>query len=63
MIIKTVKELLSSTDYGSNVDVKGWVRSKRGSKEVAFLPINDGSTIKNIQVVVDLTAFSEDTMK
>lgn len=58
-----VKQLLSSTSYGSQVEVKGWVRSKRGSKDVAFLPINDGSTIKNIQVVVNLANFSEETMK
>ncbi|MBN2680921.1 MAG: asparagine--tRNA ligase [Bacteroidales bacterium] len=49
-----IKQLLESGDAGSKVTVKGWVRTKRGSKNVAFLAINDGSTINNIQVVVDV---------
>ena len=32
---------------------KGWVRTKRGNKEIAFIALNDGSTIKNVQVVVN----------
>ena len=38
---------------GQEVLAKGWVRTKRGNKEIAFIALNDGSTIKNIQVVVD----------
>jgi asparaginyl-tRNA synthetase len=49
-----IKTLLESTDYGKEVLVKGWVRTKRGSKNVAFIALNDGSTIKNLQIVVDL---------
>lgn len=47
-----VKDLLAMQP-GSEVLVKGWVRTKRGNKEVAFIALNDGSTIRNIQVVVD----------
>lgn len=44
------------------VNVKGWVRTKRGNKNVAFIAINDGSIIHNIQVVVDVAAFSDDEL-
>lgn len=46
--------LLQSRDYGNEVVVQGWVRTKRGSKNVAFVALNDGSTINNIQIVVDV---------
>lgn len=59
MIKETVKALLSSTDYDRQVEVKGWVRTKRGSKEVAFLAINDGSIIHSIQAVVNIASFEE----
>ncbi|HJN06684.1 MAG TPA: asparagine--tRNA ligase [Bacteroidales bacterium] len=49
-----IKSLLESRDYGKEVVVKGWVRTKRGSKNVAFIALNDGSTINNIQIVVDV---------
>ncbi|MCQ2975300.1 MAG: asparagine--tRNA ligase [Bacteroidales bacterium] len=58
-----VIDLLKRTDYGSNVTVKGWVRTRRGSKAVNFIAINDGSTIKNIQVVVDVEKFDENILK
>ena len=48
-----VVEVLQRTDYGTVVNVKGWVRTHRSSKAVDFIAINDGSTIKNVQVVVD----------
>ena len=47
-----VVDALVSTDYGKDITVKGWVRSHRSSKAVDFIALNDGSTIKNIQVVV-----------
>jgi asparaginyl-tRNA synthetase len=47
-------DALKSTDYGSNALVKGWVRTVRSSKQVAFIALNDGSTIHNIQIVVSL---------
>jgi len=49
-----VKDLLKKTP-GEQVLAKGWVRTKRGNKEIAFIALNDGSTINNIQVVVDKT--------
>lgn len=48
---------------GSMVNLKGWVRTKRGNKNVAFIALNDGSIIHSIQIVVDLAAFDEATMK
>lgn len=58
-----VTDLLKSTDYDSIVNVKGWVRTKRGSAAVAFIALNDGSVIHNIQIVVDLNQFDEELMK
>jgi asparaginyl-tRNA synthetase len=48
---------------GQKIRVKGWVRTKRGNKSVVFIALNDGSTIKNIQIVVDVESFSADTLK
>ena len=45
------------------VDVKGWVRPRRGNKHVQFVALNDGSTIKNIQIVFDMTKFSDDDLR
>ncbi len=47
---------------GKQVNVKGWVRTKRGNKNVAFIAINDGSIIHNIQVVVDVVAFNNEEL-
>ncbi len=55
--------LLRSDKLGAEVEVKGWVRTKRGNKNVAFIALNDGSTINNIQVVADVAAFDEETLK
>ena len=59
---KKVKELLSQKP-GQEVLAKGWVRTKRGNKNVAFIALNDGSTINNIQVVADVAKFDEDLLK
>ena len=48
---------------GEKVCVKGWVRTRRGNKNVQFIALNDGSTIKNIQIVIDLSKFTEDELK
>ena len=53
-----VKDLLAM-QAGCEVLVKGWVRTKRGNREIAFIALNDGSTIKNIQIVVDKNAETE----
>ncbi len=45
------------------INVRGWVRSRRGNKSVNFIALNDGSTIRNIQVVVDLANFAEEALK
>jgi len=58
-----IKELLSSRNYGSEVTVKGWVRTKRGNKNITFLALNDGSVIHNIQVVVEMNKFDEVLMR
>jgi len=50
-----INELLKSTEAGREINVKGWVRTKRGSKNVSFIALNDGSTINNIQVVVEMS--------
>ncbi len=58
-----IVELLSRTDYGTSVTVKGWVRTRRGSKSVNFIALNDGSTIKNVQIVADVEKFDAEMLK
>ena len=58
-----VVDVLKCTDFGAVVNVKGWVRTHRSSKAVDFIALNDGSTIKNVQVVVDPAKFDENTLK
>jgi asparaginyl-tRNA synthetase len=58
-----IVDLLESRDYGTTVCAKGWVRTRRGSKAVNFIALNDGSTIKNVQIVADVDKVSEDTLK
>jgi len=61
-----IVDLLSApekTGIGNNVNIKGWVRTKRGNKNVAFIALNDGSIIHNIQVVVDPASFDEELLK
>ena len=57
-----VKELLQSRP-GQEVTAKGWVRTKRGNKNVSFIALNDGSTINSIQVVVDTASFEDELLK
>ena len=58
-----IVDLLQREDYGAEVNVKGWVRTKRGSKAVNFIALNDGSTIKNVQIVADVEKFDPEMMK
>ena len=58
-----VVDLLKATTFGESVCIKGWVRTRRGSKQVAFVALNDGSTINNIQVVIDNSQFDEELLK
>lgn len=58
-----IVDVLKSTDYGTTVNVKGWVRTRRGSKQINFIALNDGSTINNVQIVVDLDKLGEEYLK
>ena len=58
-----ISDLLKSTAYGTEVNVRGWVRTRRSSKQVAFVALNDGSTISNVQIVIDVEKFDEDMLK
>ena len=58
-----IVDLLKSEDYGAVVNVKGWVRTRRGSKSVSFIALNDGSTINNVQIVVDVVKLGEEFLK
>ncbi|MBQ6988929.1 MAG: asparagine--tRNA ligase, partial [Alistipes sp.] len=58
-----IAEILKSGVVGSDITVKGWVRTKRGNKNVAFIALNDGSCVANIQIVVDLASFDEEKLK
>jgi asparaginyl-tRNA synthetase len=59
----TVKELLGATEKNREVLLKGWVRTRRGNKQLAFIAVNDGTIIHSIQVVADLNSFPEEEMK
>lgn len=58
LLKSNVENLIDTT-----INIKGWVRTKRGNKNVAFIAINDGSIVHNIQVVVDIANFNEDLLK
>ena len=58
-----IVDLCRSKEFGTIVNVKGWVRTRRGNKQVNFIALNDGSTINNMQIVVDLAQFEEDMLK
>ena len=58
-----IKGLLGSKEFGSQVNVKGWVRTKRGNKQIGFIALNDGSTIHNLQIVVDVPNFDDELLK
>ena len=58
-----IVEVLRLTNYGQTVTVCGWVRSRRGNKNVSFIALNDGSTINNIQIVADAERFTDDDLR
>ncbi|WP_300877600.1 asparagine--tRNA ligase, partial [uncultured Duncaniella sp.] len=60
---KVVDLLKDASLIGTEVEAKGWVRTRRGNKHVQFVQLNDGSTIKNIQIVFDMAKFSEEELK
>ena len=63
MKLVRIAEMLKMEGDGRDVTVKGWVRTKRGNKNVAFIALNDGSSVANIQVVVDLAKIDEAELK
>ncbi|MDL2243677.1 asparagine--tRNA ligase, partial [Bacteroidales bacterium OttesenSCG-928-J19] len=58
-----IADLLKSTDFDREVCAKGWVRTRRGNNYVSFIALNDGSTIHNLQVVVDMEKFDEELIR
>ncbi len=56
-------DVLKRTDVDTIVNVRGWVRTKRGSKNVIFIALNDGSTINNVQIVADTETFNAELVK
>ena len=58
-----IKDILKMSAYGTELNVKGWVRTRRGSKQINFIALNDGSTIHNLQIVVDVEHFGEELLK
>ena len=61
-IIDAIKHY-SEIGIGTDICVKGWVRTKRGNNAVAFIALNDGSIVHNLQIVADLANFDEEQMK
>ena len=59
----TIADALKSEQTGIEINVKGWVRTRRGNKNVSFVALNDGTTINNIQVVIDIAQFGEEYLK
>ena len=60
---RRVADLLLSTETGIDVFLQGWVRTRRGNKQIAFIAINDGSIIHSIQVVAEIEKFGDELMK
>jgi asparaginyl-tRNA synthetase len=56
-------DLLKSKETGKEFTVKGWVRTMRSSKAVAFIALNDGSTVKHLQLVADVANFDSELLK
>ena len=63
MKLTRIAEILKMEGDGRDITVKGWVRTKRGNKNVAFIALNDGSCVANIQVVVDFSKIDEAELK
>jgi asparaginyl-tRNA synthetase len=58
-----IVDIFNPALIGEDVCVKGWVRTRRGNKHVQFVALNDGSSIKNIQIVLDMTKFDDEQLK
>ncbi len=62
-IKRTKIKAILAMQPGADVLAKGWVRTKRGNKQIKFIALNDGSTINNIQVVANTELFDEELLK
>lgn len=62
LLRKRIRDILNEKETGKEFLVKGWVRTKRGNKQIAFIALNDGTTINNLQIVADVPKFDETTM-
>lgn len=58
-----ISEILKTPRFGGEYTVEGWVRTRRGNKNISFIALNDGSSIHTLQIVVELSKFSEEFMK
>lgn len=58
-----IVDVLKLESYGTMVNVRGWVRTRRGSKQVNFIALNDGSTINNLQIVINVDKLGEEFLK
>ena len=58
-----IAEIFATEPVGTHVSVKGWVRTRRGNKYVQFVALNDGSTVKNLQIVFDMNRFTDEQLK
>jgi len=56
-------DIIKNPDLNTEIQINGWVRTRRGSKNVSFIALNDGSTIKNLQIIAESDSFSEDLIK
>lgn len=55
-----IKDIMADKEYiGKEVVVCGWIRTSRDSKNMAFMELNDGTTLKHIQLVIDKSTFSK----
>lgn len=60
----SVKDLLTTPALvGTEVEAKGWVRTRRGNKHVQFIQLNDGSSVNNLQIVLDMSRFTDEQLK
>lgn len=58
-----ITKILQAKEQDTEINVKGWVRTKRGNKSVSFIALNDGSTLQNLQIVADPTIIGEETLR
>jgi len=63
MALTTISEIFKNPKINSIIKVSGWVRTRRGSKSISFIALNDGSSIKNLQIVAETSNFKEELFK